>query len=109
MNSDEPYADWALGQRDRLRDLAVQILRGLAALQRDAGELEAAVGHLQRLAELEPFDLQAQRDLLSLLIQRGRHSEALRRYDVVRRRWKRAFGEDPDLSLGELAPAAEEE
>jgi DNA-binding SARP family transcriptional activator len=107
--ADEPYADWALGQRDRLRDLAVQVLRGLAALQRDAGELEAAVGHLQRLAELEPFDLQAQRDLLSLLIQRGRHSEALRRYDVVRRRWKRAFGEDPDLSLGELAPAAEEE
>jgi DNA-binding SARP family transcriptional activator len=107
--ADEPYADWALGQRDRLRDLAVQILRGLAALQRDAGELETAVGHLQRLAELEPFDLQAQRDLLSLLIQRGRHSEALRRYDVVRRRWKRAFGEDPDLSLGELAPAAEEE
>ena len=65
------------------------MLRGLADIKLAAGDEEAAGEHLQRLAELEPLDLQAQRDLIALLLRRGRHSEALRRYELVRRRYKR--------------------
>ncbi len=64
--ADEPYAEWALAERERLRDLAAQVLRGLAALQLAAGDEEAAAEHLQRLVELEPLDLPAQRDLIAL-------------------------------------------
>jgi DNA-binding SARP family transcriptional activator len=100
--ADEPYAEWALAERERLRDLAAQVLRGLAGLKLEAGDVESAGEHLQRLAELEPLDLEAQRDLIALMLRRGRHSEALRRYELVRRRYKRAFGSEPGFTLSEL-------
>jgi DNA-binding SARP family transcriptional activator len=100
--ADEPYAEWALAERERLRDLAAQVLRGLAGLKLEAGDQESAGEHLQRLAELEPLDLEAQRDLIALMLSRGRHSEALRRYELVRRRYKRTFGTEPGFTLSEL-------
>ena len=101
--ADEPYAEYALSERDRLRDLAGQVLRALARMARDRANLEMATEHLQRVAELEPLDLDAQRDLLAILMERGRHQEAMRRFEVVRRRHRKAFGEDPELDLGKLA------
>jgi DNA-binding SARP family transcriptional activator len=101
--ADEPEADWALAERGRLRALAGRVLRALAGLHVRAGELDAASDHLQRLAELEPLDLDAQRQLLTLLLRRGRRSEAARRYEVVCRRFRRAFGEEPGFELAELA------
>jgi len=99
---DEPYAEWALAERARLRELATQVLRALAGLMQAAGDQQSAAEHLQRLAELEPLDLQVQRDLISLMLRRGRHSEALRRYELVRRRYKRAFGSEPGFTLSDL-------
>jgi DNA-binding SARP family transcriptional activator len=100
--ADEPYAEWALAERERLRDLAAQVLRGLAGVCRAAGEEDATSEHLQRLVELEPLDLEAQRELLELMLRRGRHSEALRRYELVRRRYRRTFGSDPAFTLADL-------
>ena len=100
--ADEPYAEWALLERARLRELVAQVLRGLAGLDQAAGDDEAAAEHLQRLAELEPLDLEVQRELIALLLRRGRHSEALRRYELVRRRYRRAFGAEPGFALADL-------
>ena len=100
--SDEPYAEWALAERERLRDLAAQVLRGLAWLRQAAGDEEAVAEHLHALVELEPLDLPAQRDLIALMLRRGRHSEALRRYELVRRRYKRTFGCEPGFTLSDL-------
>lgn len=100
--ADEPYAEWAFAERDRLRDLAAKVLKTLATMKLAAGDLDLAAEHLQRLAELEPYDLEAQRELLGLMIRRGRHADAHRRYEIVRRRYRRAFGEDPDLDLAGL-------
>jgi DNA-binding SARP family transcriptional activator len=100
--ADEPYAEWALAERERLRDLAAQVLRGLAGICRGAGDEEAAAEHLQRLVELEPLDLEAQRELLATMLRRGRLSEALRRYELVRRRYRRTFGSEPGFTLADL-------
>jgi DNA-binding SARP family transcriptional activator len=101
--ADELDADWAIAERDRLRALAGRVLRSLAGVCLRAGELDAASDHLQRLADLEPLDVEAQRQMLTLLIRRGRRSEAARRYEVVCRRFRRAFGEEPSFELAELA------
>lgn len=104
--ADEPYAEWAFAERDRLRDLAAQVLRAHASIRLAAGELDGAAEQLNRVAELEPFDMGTQRDLLALMLRRGRRSEAHRRYEIVRRRYRKAFGEDPDFVLADLAERA---
>jgi DNA-binding SARP family transcriptional activator len=101
--ADEPDAEWAIPERDRLRALAGRVLRALAGVCLRAGELDAASDHLQRLADLEPLDVDAQRQMLTLLLRRGRRTEAARRYEVVCRRFRRAFGEEPSFELAELA------
>jgi DNA-binding SARP family transcriptional activator len=101
--ADEPDAEWAMRERDRLRALAGRVLRALAGMYLRAGELDAASDHLLRLADLEPLDVDAQRQMLTLLLRRGRRTEATRRYEVVCRRFRRAFGEEPSFELAELA------
>ena len=114
--ADEPYADWAMNQRDALRRLAGDALRALSAIARRAGDLDAAGAHLERLADLEPFDVDVHRDVIALCLERGRRSEALRRFAALRVRMLRTFGEDIEFTLSDLretngadgeAPAAE--
>ncbi|MDA0160620.1 hypothetical protein OM076_10120 [Solirubrobacter ginsenosidimutans] len=101
--ADEPYADWVLAERERLRGLAAEALRTLARLHLADGQLDNAAAYLMRLAEMEPFDVDVQRLLLSLAIRRGRHSEAKRRYATLRARMRRHFGQDLDFTLADLA------
>jgi DNA-binding SARP family transcriptional activator len=101
--ADEPYAEWALEERDRLRDLVARVLHVLADLDRAAGDLEAGYIHLRRLAELEPLDTHVQRELLEICLRRGRRTEATRRYHALRVRTMRELGQEPGFSLADLA------
>jgi DNA-binding SARP family transcriptional activator len=100
--ADEPYAEWALDERDRLRNIAADALRQLVALECQAGDLDTATGMLRRLTGLEPFDTDVHAELLGLLVRRGRRSEAVRRYQALRHRMLSTFGEDLDFSLSDL-------
>jgi Bacterial transcriptional activator domain len=51
---------------------------------------------------MDPLDMSAQRDLLAVMMKRGRHSEAARRYQLVRHRYRRTFGQEPEFVLSEL-------
>jgi DNA-binding SARP family transcriptional activator len=99
--ADEPYAEWALGERERLRTLVERALQVLRELQGD--DLDAAAGYLERLAEMEPLDQEIQRQLLALWMKQGRRSRAARHYRAFQLRVLRAFGEEPDFSLADLA------
>ena len=98
--ADEPYAEWAYAERDRLRALAARALRCAASLEDDP---EAATAHLERLATLEPYDADVHRELLTAWLSLGRRSEAARRYDAYRVRLERDLGVTPDFELAELA------
>jgi DNA-binding SARP family transcriptional activator len=101
--ADEPYAEWALDERDRLRELAARVLHVLADFDRAAGDLEAAYAHLRRLAELDPLDTHVQRELLEVCLRRGRRTEAARRYHALRMRTMRELGQEPGFALADLA------
>jgi DNA-binding SARP family transcriptional activator len=103
--ADEPYAEWALPERERLRRIAGDGLRVLATLQERGEDLAAAAASLGRLADLEPYDVDVHRDLLVVLLRCRRRSEALRRYDALRRRVLTTFGEPLDFTLAQLAPS----
>ena len=102
LMSDEPYAEWVLPERDRLRGLASQALRSLAGIRLDAGDVAGATRHMHALSELEPLDLEVQKELLRLMLRSGRYSEAERRVVVIRRRFRRTLGEDPGVDLATL-------
>jgi DNA-binding SARP family transcriptional activator len=99
---DEPYAEWAMPERDRLRMMANDALRALARIALADGDQAAAVGHLDRLAELEPFDSDVHREFLRVLLAAGRRSQAMRRYSTFRARLRKEFDADPGFELSEL-------
>ena len=100
--AENPYAEWTLNERERLRDLVVEALRALVYAQLEADQLDAAATHARRLAEMEPFDSDVQRTLIYICLRRGRRSEAVRRYAALRQRMLRSFGEEPDFDLSEI-------
>jgi DNA-binding SARP family transcriptional activator len=100
--ADEPYSEWALAERDRLRDLAARGLRILSSIETQQGDLAGATATLIRLTDLEPFDIDVHRELFALLLRRGRRSETLRRYETLRRRMLSTFDERLDFSLSQL-------
>lgn len=97
--ADEPYTDWVFAERDRLHGIACRVLRALADVRREIGDFPGAVDALVRLAELEPFDGACQRELLGLLVDLDRRSEAIRRFRQFRAQWTDAFGEPPDFDF----------
>jgi DNA-binding SARP family transcriptional activator len=100
---DDPYADWAFSEREYLRSMAGKDLAALAQIGLSGGRLVSAAEHLQRLAQLEPFDSHVHQMLIEVCLRRGRRTEALRHYHALRARLHRAFGEQPDFDLTSLA------
>jgi DNA-binding SARP family transcriptional activator len=101
--AEDPYEVWAIAERDRLRELAAGSLRVLAELEQGAGNQDRAHDLLKRLAELEPFDVKSQRELIRSSMRLGRFSEASRRYNALRTRLLHEFGEEPGFDLADLA------
>jgi DNA-binding SARP family transcriptional activator len=101
--SDDPYAEWAMPERERLRALLATALRTLAGLSRD--EPEQACRHLERLASLEPFDNDTSRELISAWMRLGRRSRAVRFYQAFQLRLMREFGEEPDFRIADVVGA----
>jgi LuxR family maltose regulon positive regulatory protein len=105
--ADEPYVEWALFERDRLRELAGRALRAALELRLARDErCEIAARHARRLADMEPYDSDAQRRHIEICIRRGRKSEAVRRYDLYRRRLASEFAQEPAFALAELEGSA---
>lgn len=100
--ADEPYAHWAGDERNRLAGMAAYALRILTALAGERGDGRSVLRHLERLAELEPLDSGAHRELVQALLVNGRNSDAKRRYDNFAHRLRRELGSRPDFDFRSL-------
>lgn len=104
--ADEPYAEWAYPERDRLRGITTQCLRLLATIFAKRDDIDGAARVLEQLAELEPYDAEVHRQLLTAWLRLGRRTEAARRFTSFRMRMLREFGEEPDFELADLTQTA---
>jgi DNA-binding SARP family transcriptional activator len=104
--TEEPFADWAFAERERLRTLLHEALLSMTALLRENGRGAAAVKHLARCADYWPLDAHIQRALIQLYIELGRHSDAQRRYEVFRQRMRVDFAQEPEFRLADFGGQA---
>ncbi len=102
--ADEPYAEWAMVERDRLRTMATDSLRALTRIAMASGDHASVIANLERLTEFEPFDSDVHRALCSALLATGRRSEAMRRYATFRARLAKEFRARPGFELRSLQP-----
>ena len=72
------FADWLSAERMRLHDIALGVLRRLAAAARAGGDDVAARDALERAVAHDPLSEEAQRDLARLHLDHGRAADAVR-------------------------------
>lgn len=77
---DEPYEEWAVATRELARATYLRVVRALAGLAVEAGDVEEAIRWLLRILDLSPYDEQPHLDLVRVLRDAGRHGEARRAY-----------------------------
>ncbi len=74
--ADAPYDDATSALREEARAAQLQALRLLAELCRHAGEDDQAAMYLRRLLAADPYDEDAHRRLLAVLVEAGQHGQA---------------------------------
>src|SRR3989442_1697792 len=97
-----PFEEWLRGERERLRELALETLAKLLAHQRSAGTAESAVKTALRLLTLDPLLEAVHRTLMQLYAQLGRRSAALRQYQVCVGVLRRELGVEPEAETKAL-------
>ena len=91
-----PFEEWLMGERERLRELAIEAHAALLAAQRAAGAVEAALQTGLRLIALDPLQEPAHRTLMRLYAQLGRRGSALHRYQLCVDILQRELGIEPE-------------
>jgi DNA-binding SARP family transcriptional activator len=102
--ADEPYAEWAMMERERLHELAERALWNAMNIGERRHDLREALEYARHLGNMARYDTNVHRRLIRLCLSCGRRSEAGRRYAAFRARLSRDFGEEPDFGVADCWP-----
>lgn len=91
----EAFEEWLVAEQERLREMAVEVLRTLVSHYRERGEHRFGLYYARRLVTLEPLSEEGRRDLMRLAALAGRRSLALAEYDRLRTLLRSELGVDP--------------
>ncbi len=96
------FEDWALVERVRLRDLALNGLETLTQLLIESGDYPDAVDAARRLLALDPWREETHRQLMLLHVRQNHWSAALTQYDACRKMLEKELGVQPALETTAL-------
>jgi DNA-binding SARP family transcriptional activator/tetratricopeptide (TPR) repeat protein len=96
------FEEWLIGQRERLRELAIEVLAKLLAHQTATGAVQEAVQTGGRLLGLDPLQEVVHRALMRLYARQGRRGTALRQYQICTAVLQRELGVEPEDATKQL-------
>ncbi len=96
------FEEWLGGERERLRELALEALAKLVNVQRAAGSPERALATTLRLLALDPLQEAAHRTAMRLQVQLGRRTGALRQYQACVTLLRRELNIEPEEETRQL-------
>lgn len=99
---DNPYEEWALAERDRLRLLYVDVVNRLADLTLTRGEIDRSLDLTQRVLLREPCDELSHRRALRCYAALGNRQQLIRQYRSCRQALERDFGVEPAVETSQL-------
>ncbi len=100
---EECYDDWALLERERLRELYLDALETLVAAHKQRGEYEEALTNARRLVAADPLRESAHQELMRLYHLLGRDRAALEQYKTLSRILADEMGVEPMAATVTLA------
>jgi DNA-binding SARP family transcriptional activator/tetratricopeptide (TPR) repeat protein len=90
-----PFEEWQLVQQEALHGKALAALAQLATYYERSGEPALVLEYARRLVALEPWQEQAQMQVMAALVQCGQDAAALEQYANYSRMLAREFGIEP--------------
>ena len=100
--SEPLFEEWLLGERERLREMALEAQVRLLAHQARNANTEPAIRTALRLLTLDPLQEAVHRTLMRLYARQGRRSAALKQYQVCLDALRRELDADPETATREL-------
>ena len=91
-----PFEDWLIGERERLRELALEAMTHLLTQQVHANDAPGAIETAIRIVALDPLAEAVHRSLMRLYGEQGRRGAALRQYEVCVGILKRELDAEPE-------------
>ena len=101
--ADQPYEDWAMTRRERLRILHRKLVVKLAQLYEDTNQYTRAIDRLRALADSEPTDERVHQQLMRLYALTGSKFQALDQYKQCQAALRRGLDAGPDPETVELS------
>lgn len=89
------FEEWALGQRERLRSLAIHAYHSLISHHLSERAYLLGIEYATRLLALDPLSEEAHRHLMLLLARSGQRSAALAQFETCRRLLSEEMGVEP--------------
>ena len=102
VNGAPAFEEWLMIERQRLQELALRALYALSASYARLGANDEAIAMVRRLLSLEPWQEEAHRQLMELLVLQGRRTEALMQYKLCRRTLMLELGVEPTMETQRL-------
>lgn len=97
------YADWALLERERLRELYLLALERLGQLEKSCGHYDRALDLALRLSDADPLNEAAYREAMRLYLLLDQPQAALRQFESCRQILRRELEVEPEPETLALA------
>ena len=92
---DDPFFEWTVSTRERLRETHLSMLGEAARIHAARGALDEAASFCRKILRAEPWREEVYRRLMEYLAESGRPHEALRAFEDCRRSLRAEIEADP--------------